>query len=98
MTDESHENPGAPHADGISRRAALVKSATGIAALASALGGCATGMKVQGNEPKMDAQYQDRPKGLARCGLCKHFIPLSGCEIVAAPVQADGWCRHYALF
>lgn len=98
MTDEPHESPGTPHAASVSRRRALVQSATGVAALASGLGGCATGMKMQGNTPKMEAQYQDHPNFLERCGLCKHFIPLSGCEIVQAPVQANGWCRFYGLF
>jgi hypothetical protein len=35
---------------------------------------------------------------LERCGVCKHFMPLTGCEIVAAPVQANGWCKYYQLF
>ena len=80
MTDK--RNP-ERDADGLSRRAALVKSTTGL--LACALSGCATSTKVQGQAPKADAQYQDHPSGLERCGTCKHFIPLTGCEIVAAP-------------
>ena len=47
---------------------------------------------------KAEAQYQAHPSGLERCGVCKHFIPLTGCEIVAAPVQANGWCKYYKLF
>jgi hypothetical protein len=82
--------------DAISRRAALVQSATGAAALV--LGGCATSSKVQGQAPQAQAQYQDHPSGLERCGTCKHFMPLTGCEIVAAPVQANGWCKYYKLF
>ena len=97
MTDkqnESHpERPDAP-----SRRAALIQSTAGIAVLASTLSGCATSKKVQGNAPQAEAQYQDHPSGLERCGTCKHFIPLTGCEIVAAPVQANGWCKYYKLF
>jgi hypothetical protein len=82
--------------DAISRRAALVQS--GAAALACGLSGCATSSKVQGAAPQAQAQYQDHPSGLERCGTCKHFIPLTGCEIVAAPVQANGWCKYYKLF
>jgi hypothetical protein len=85
-------------ASGLSRRAALVKSTTGLGALACALSGCATSTKVQGQAPQAAAQYQDHPSGLERCGVCKHFIPVTGCEIVAAPVQANGWCKFYALF
>lgn len=95
MTDKRNQER---DADGLSRRAALVSSTTGLGLLACALSGCATSTKVQGQAPKADAQYQDHPSGLERCGTCKHFIPLAGCEIVAAPVQANGWCKSYKLF
>ena len=85
-------------ANRLSRRAALVGSTTTVAALACALSGCATSSKVQGKAPQGEAQYQEHPSGLERCGTCKHFIPLTGCEIVAAPVQANGWCKYYKLF
>jgi len=98
MTDERHRARDVPDAAGLSRRHALIKSTTGVAALACALGGCATSSKVQGSGQQAQAQYQDHPSGLERCGVCKHFIPTTGCEIVAAPVQANGWCKYYALF
>ena len=82
----------------LSRRQALVQSTIGAAALATTLTGCATSTKVQGSAPQAEAQYQPRPSGLERCGVCKHFMPLTGCEIVAAPVQANGWCKYYKLF
>ena len=88
------ENQNAPESP-FSRRRLLVQS-TGAAACL--LTGCATSSKVQGAMPQAQAQYQDHPSGLERCGVCKHFIPGSGCEIVAAPVQANGWCRLYTLF
>ena len=95
MTDKRQD---ALDAQGLSRRHALVKSTIGIAGLACALGGCATSTKVQGNASQAEAQYQSHPSGLERCGVCKHFIALTGCEVVAAPVQANGWCKYYALF
>ena len=98
MTDQVHKPQGADDGGDLSRRLALVKSTAGIAALACALGGCATSTKVQGNAPQAAAGFQDHPSGLERCGVCKHFIPLTGCEIVAAPVQANGWCKYYTLF
>ena len=93
-----HEEQGAPHAGGLSRRQALAQSTTGAAALVCALSGCATSRKVQGHAPKAESQYQDHPSGLERCGVCKHFIPVTGCEVVEAPVQANGWCKFYTLF
>ena len=98
MTDEPHNDRDAMHAGSVSRRQALVRSTAGVAALTCALSGCATSTKVQGSTPQVQAQYQDHPSGLERCGVCKHFIPLSGCEVIAAPVQANGWCKFYALF
>ena len=97
MTDKQDEHP-QERPDALSRRAALVQSTAGVAALASTLSGCATSTKVQGNGSQTEAQYQDHPSGLERCGTCKHFIPVTGCEIVAAPVQANGWCKYYKLF
>jgi hypothetical protein len=81
----------------LSRRAALVRSTTGLGVLACAFSGCVTN-KVQGRMAQAEAQYQEHPSGLERCGTCKHFIPVTGCEIVAAPVQANGWCKYYKLF
>jgi hypothetical protein len=98
MNRHRHETTDNPGQGNLTRRSALIQSAAGIAVVGCALGGCATSMKVQGNTPQMEAQFQDHPSGLERCGVCKHFIPLNGCEIVAAPVQANGWCRFYALF
>jgi len=101
MTDKRHQgelHQDRPDADGVSRRRALVQSTAGVAALACGLSGCATSKKVQGNAPQAEAQYQDHPSGLERCGVCKHFISLTGCEIIAAPVQANGWCKYYTLF
>jgi hypothetical protein len=95
MSDERNDKR---DASALSRRAALVKSTTGLGALACALSGCATSSKKQGEAPKAEAEYQEHPSGLERCGTCKHFIPVTGCEIVAAPVQANGWCKYYKLF
>jgi len=99
MTDKRQQSGPA-----LSRRQALIRSTGSVTALACAalggagLAGCATTAKVQGGMSKADAQYQDHPSGLERCGVCKHFIPNSGCEIVAAPVAPNGWCKLYALF
>jgi hypothetical protein len=97
MTVERQEEWDASQTDCLSRRRVLVQSTAG-AMLACALSGCATSSKAQGNTPREAAKYQDHPSGLERCGVCNHFIPLSGCEVVAAPVQSNGWCQFYALF
>ncbi len=70
----------------------------GIAAVGGTVAGCAHTAKMPGMVPKMEAQYQDHPHGLARCGICKHFGSPDVCEVVAGPVSPDGYCKFYALF
>jgi hypothetical protein len=81
----------------VSRRRFLAAGAGAVVA-GGVVSGCAHGPKMPGTTPKEQAQYQDHPNGLSRCGLCKHYIPNNGCEVVAGPVSPDGWCRFYALF
>jgi hypothetical protein len=52
MTDECHKERNAGDIGGLSRRLALIQSTAGVAALASALGGCATSSKVQGRSER----------------------------------------------
>lgn len=80
----------------VSRRRFL--AGAGMAAVGGTAAGCAHGPKMPGMVPKMEAEYRDRPNGLARCGVCKHFASPNVCEVVAGPVSPDGWCRFYALF
>src|SRR3569833_2538808 len=56
MTDKHDSDD---NANRFSRRAALVRSTTSMAALACALSGCATSSKKQGEAPKAEAQYQE---------------------------------------
>lgn len=80
----------------VSRRRFL--AGAGLAAIGGTAAGCAHGPKMPGMVPKMEAQYQDHPNGLARCGICKHFASPNVCEVVAGPVSPDGYCKFYALF
>lgn len=87
-----------PLSSGMTRRLAIKRSAVGFVALTGSLTACASGPKVPGTTPKMEAQYQDHANGLVHCSICKHFISPNACEVVAGPVQGQGWCRFYALF
>jgi hypothetical protein len=49
----------------------------------------------RGKESKAAAQYQNRPRGVERCGRCAHFRPPNGCEIVEGSISPNGWCRHF---
>ena len=46
-------------------------------------------------QSKLQAAYQDFPRGRQRCGVCIHFQPPNGCEIVEPPVSPNGWCRNF---
>jgi hypothetical protein len=73
-------------------------SVAGAAAFAAALAGCATTPPPpRGTTSKAEAQYQDHPSGISRCGFCKHFYSPDICEIVAGPVSPRGWCKFYAF-
>jgi nitrous oxide reductase len=72
--------------------------AAGAAAIAGAVAGCATGPPpARGTTSKAEAQYQDKPKGISRCGFCRHFYSPDICEIVSEPVSREGWCRFYTF-
>ena len=51
----------------------------------------------RGTTSKAEAQYQDKPKGISRCGFCRHFYSPDICEIVSEPVSREGWCRFYTF-
>src|SRR4051812_6047746 len=91
--------PPAPMIVRVSRRRFLrgAACAVGAAGVIGAAESCATKPPSPGTKPKAEAEYQDKPHGLARCGLCKHFYSPDICEIVAGPVSPQGWCKYYAL-
>jgi hypothetical protein len=80
----------------LSRRGFLQKCAAG-AGGAAVPSGCATTPPTRGHISKAEARYQDRPKGISRCGFCKHFHSPDLCEVVAEPVSPRGYCRFYAF-
>jgi hypothetical protein len=43
--------------------------------------------------PKANVQYQTRPKGEQKCGLCVHFIAESNtCKLVDGQISPESWC------
>lgn len=63
--------------------------ATGCALCLPRLSLAQTGNKLS----KVQAQYQDKPKGDQKCGNCMHFIPPDSCMLVEGNISADAWCR-----
>ncbi|MGE5157902.1 MAG: hypothetical protein ACM3OF_07115 [Gemmatimonas sp.] len=62
--------------DEISRRCWLATALAAAAAVASPL--LPYSALAQGKISKSDAEYQDRPKGMQMCGMCKYFVSANG--------------------
>lgn len=80
------------HASPMSRRAVLgAGGVIGITGFALAVPASA-----QQKVGKVDAKYQDQPKGQQRCEICLQFQPPDTCKLVAGPIKPKGWCQFFA--
>lgn len=69
------------------------------------LGGAASGRpfaaRAQQDEveklSKAQAQYQDRPRGIAMCATCTLFVAPRACKVVDGDISPNGWCKEYAM-
>ena len=52
-----------------------------------------TAMKQKKDDPEI--QYQYRPHGDQRCGVCSMFRPPNQCSAVAGPIVSHGWCKIF---
>ena len=78
----------------LSRRAFLQTARA--AAAAAAAGALGSGAAADEHIPKTDAKYQDRPNGIARCGICLQFKPPNRCQLVEGDISPQGWCQFFA--
>ena len=52
--------------------------------------------------PQNAVQYQDKPKGSAKCSGCKFYIPgkdpkaKGNCQVVDGAISPNGWCVVYS--
>ena len=46
---------------------------------------------------KVQAQYQDSPRGIAMCATCTLFVAPRACKIVDGDISPSGWCKEYAM-
>jgi hypothetical protein len=46
---------------------------------------------------RVQAEYQETPKGIYSCAICSLFEPPNACKVVEGEVSKDGWCRAFAL-
>lgn len=46
---------------------------------------------------KVDAAYQEQPKGDQQCASCQFFIAESStCKLVEGDISPQGWCKFWA--
>ena len=46
---------------------------------------------------KVQARYQDTPRGIAMCATCTLFIEPRACKVVDGDISPNGWCKEYAM-
>ncbi len=78
----------------VSRRALFAGIATIIAAVAAV--GAVRRAAAQQKVSKLEAKYQDHPKGQQRCEICLNFLPPDQCRFVEGPISKTGWCQLFA--
>lgn len=80
-------------ADALSRRSLL----GGAALLAGAAAGLMS-LRARAQQKKMAqsaVQYQNSPKGDARCDGCTFFEAPSSCKMVDGTISPSGWCMLF---
>ena len=78
----------------ISRRLLLGAMTWGTGIAASAMGAMIAA--AQQKVSKVDAKYQDQPKGQQRCEICVNFQPPNACKLVDGEIKPTGWCQFFA--
>ena len=80
------------------RRTLLIGAALiGAAPLAAA-----QSAQAAGTLSRAAAKYQDHPQNGQVCSACRYFLAAKAkgqpnlCELVAGPIDANGWCMLYA--
>lgn len=68
----------------------------------TAVGATVTAASADAKSPQTAVQYQDKPKGDAKCSGCKFYIPgkdakaKGQCKVVAGDISPEGWCVVYS--
>ncbi len=87
--------------DRLSRKSVLINLLT-LPLTATAVIASAGAASADAKSPQSAVQYQDKPKGSAKCSGCKFFKPgkdataKGSCSVVAGDISPDGWCVVYS--
>jgi hypothetical protein len=68
----------------------------GLALLATGVTGTAALAQADNKAAQSLVQYQPKPKGAAKCGVCVNFEAPNACKVVAGKIDSEGWCLLYA--
>jgi hypothetical protein len=87
--------------DRLSRKSVLINLLT-LPLAATAAVATVSRASADAKSPQSAVQYQDKPKGDAKCSGCKFFEPgkdanaKGQCQVVAGDISPDGWCVVYS--
>ncbi len=88
--------------DHLSRKSVLINLLS-LPLAATAVAATASGAAAAAKSPQNAVQYQDKPKGAAKCAGCKFYLPNSkdakakgACQVVAGSISPEGWCVVYS--
>ncbi len=87
--------------DRLSRKSVLI-NLLALPLTASAVAATAGAASADAKSPQSAVQYQDQPKGSAKCSGCKFFVAGSDtkakghCQVVAGDINPNGWCVVYS--
>jgi hypothetical protein len=49
----------------------------------------------EGKDSKLEANYQDKPKGNQICSECTMWRPPNACSAVLGSISPNGWCDYF---
>jgi hypothetical protein len=85
----------------LSRKSVLINLLT-LPLSATAVIVAAGAASADAKSPQNAVQYQDKPKGSAKCSGCKFYLPgkdakaKGKCSVVAGDISPNGWCVVYS--
>jgi hypothetical protein len=87
--------------DHLSRKSVLINLLS-LPLTATAVVASVSAASADAKSPQNAVQYQNKPKGAAKCSGCKFFQPGKDaksngkCSVVAGDISPNGWCVIYS--
>jgi hypothetical protein len=87
--------------DHLSRKSVLINLLS-LPLAATAVAATVAEASAAAKSPQNAVQYQNKPKGSAKCSGCKFYLPAKDakangqCSVVAGAISPNGWCVVYS--